>query len=464
MTPKHHVVRARRWLLICFIVGASGMAMTALAALPWLAWATLAASAAVTVVAWLSVGEETGILRTEKSLSVEAPRSDPDSGSGSDPVSASPIAVQAEAASAAAESDLKALIDSSVRELPKRGAAGVARDSRSGNDEAFSSSRSGAKTLRVAKSFHPPSLEEPMTVPETLDSDIYELVEKLGAGSMGEIWRGRHRRLGRGCAVKMLRKKAADWEDEQRFEREARVMAQLSSPHTVEIYDFGLRQDGSFYYVMELLDGIDLQKLVSQFGPLPARRVVHIMRQACHSLAEAHAAGLVHRDLKPANLILCRYGQDLDMLKLVDFGLAKEASPSAGRAKKLTRMHTVLGTAAYLAPESRAGSVHVDSRSDLYGLACIAFWLLTGRMVFEEKHPIRMVRAHVSAVPPRVTEFAPDVPSELDAIIDKCLAKKPEDRIQDAQSLRKALETVCGDDGWTDEDAREWWKRHGDAI
>jgi serine/threonine-protein kinase len=127
-------------------------------------------------------------------------------------------------------------------------------------------------------------------------------------------------------------------------------------------------------------------------------------------------------------------------------------------------MRTVLGTAAYLAPESRAGSVHVDSRADLYGLACIAFWLLSGRMVFDEKNPIRMVQAHVSAVPPRVTEFAADVPPELDAIIDKCLAKKPEDRIQDARSLRKALETVCGDQGWTDEDAREWWKSHGDTI
>ncbi len=463
MTFRPYVARARGWLLFCFVVSACGMVITALAALPWLAWATIAVSAAVTVVAWLSLGEETGILRTEKSLLVEGPLSGPISGPASAPDSAPLIAAQAEMATPRPVSDLKALIDSSVRELPESGGAGVAGGS--GGDEVVSSARrDGAKTLRVAKSFHPPSIDEPMTVPETLDSEIYELVEKLGAGSMGEIWRGRHRRLDRDCAVKMLRKKAADWEDEQRFEREARVMAGLSSPHTVAIYDFGLRQDGSFYYVMELLDGIDLQKLVSRFGPLPARRVVHIMRQACHSLAEAHAAGLVHRDLKPANLILCRYGQDLDMLKLVDFGLAKEASPSAGRVKKLTRMRTVLGTAAYLAPESRAGSVHVDSRADLYGLACIAFWLLSGRMVFDEKNPIRMVQAHVSAVPPRVTEFAADVPPELDAIIDKCLAKKPEDRIQDARSLRKALETVCGDQGWTDEDAREWWKSHGDTI
>lgn len=360
--------------------------------------------------------------------------------------------------------DLKALIDSSVCELPNSDRTDGARGSDGGKGPATSSKRAGAKTLRVAKSFHPPSIDEPITTTETLDSDIYELVEKLGAGSMGEIWRGRHRRLGRSCAVKMLRKKAADWEDEQRFEREARVMASLSSPHTVEIYDFGLRQDGAFYYVMELLDGIDLQKLVSRFGPLPARRVVHIMRQACHSLAEAHAAGLVHRDLKPANLILCRYGQDLDMLKLVDFGLAKEASPLAGRAKKLTRLRTVLGTAAYLAPESRSGSVHVDHRADLYGLACIGFWLLSGRMVFDEKNPLKMVRAHVSAVPPRVSELVPDVPPELDALIDKCLAKNPDDRIQDARSLRKSLDTVCGDQRWTDDEARDWWQIHGDTI
>jgi serine/threonine-protein kinase len=214
---------------------------------------------------------------------------------------------------------------------------------------------------------------------------------------------------------------------------------------------------------MELLDGIDLQKLVRRDGPLDPRRVIHILRQACHSLEDAHAAGLVHRDLKPANLVLCRYGRDWDMVKVVDFGLAKESVGKPGGAKKLTLMRTVLGTAAYLAPESRTGSVHVDHRADLYGLACIAFWLLSGRLVFDEKSPIRMVNAHVMQEPPHVREFVPEVNEDLDSLIHKCLAKDPADRIQDARAMRTALDAMSRDEYWTDAEAREWWESESES-
>jgi serine/threonine protein kinase len=456
MTRSAVTVVARRWLILSFSASAVGLVMTAVTGILWLAWLALLLVFAITIAAYLSLGSidkvRRALLTTEPFLDEARPELDV------------PPVTEEDTPDPSSSRQLRALMDSSVDARDPHRTSPMTGRGEPANRPSRADRGDMVKTMRVARSLGAATEHGPDTEPESLDSQIYELVEKLGAGNMGEIWRGRHKRLGRQCAVKILRKKAADWEDEQRFEREARVMATLSSPHTVEIYDFGIRQDGSFYYVMELLDGIDLQKLIERFGPLPATRVVHILRQACHSLQEAHAAGLVHRDLKPANMILCRYGQDVDMLKLVDFGLAKEEAPIGEAGKKLTRMRTVLGTAAYLAPESRAGSVHVDHRADLYGLACIAFWLLTGRLVFSEKNPIKMIHAHIAEAPPRVSEHASGVPAALDALIDRCLAKAPEDRIQDARTLRAALDELCRETYWTDDEARQWWTRYGEAI
>jgi serine/threonine protein kinase len=161
----------------------------------------------------------------------------------------------------------------------------------------------------------------------------YSLEERLGEGGMGEVWRARHRMLARPAAIKLIRpslispERAAELQ--KRFENEAQVISQLRSPHTVELFDFGVAEQGTFYYVMELLDGLDVDALVRRFGPVPAERAVFLLRQVCHSLAEAEARGLVHRDIKPANIFLCRYGEDHDFVKVLDFGLAKALDRTA---------------------------------------------------------------------------------------------------------------------------------------
>lgn len=455
MSEGQQAVQARRWLVMALAFHVTGMLAVRLSGSWWLLAIMVGLSSILTAAGWKSIGAADGVLRTEKSLDISAAVERDRLVQAETPFDEDELATRVRAVQVSSDSSVGALGESDVTR--------VAQSSSRSAMVSASAEEQAATTLRVARSLRPPSPSRPSSSPETLDSDTYELLEKLGAGNMGEIWRGRHRRLDRRCAIKILRKKAADWEDEQRFEREARVMAGLSSPHTVEIYDFGIRQDGSFYYVMELLDGIDLQKLVGRHGPLDPRRVIHILRQACHSLEDAHAAGLVHRDLKPANLVLCRYGRDWDMVKVVDFGLAKESVAKPGGAQKLTRMRTVLGTAAYLAPESRTGSVHVDHRADLYGLACIAFWLLSGRLVFDEKNPIRMVNAHVTQEPRHVREFVPEVNEDLDSLIHKCLAKDPADRIQDARAMRTALDAMSRDEYWTDAEAREWWESQSES-
>lgn len=289
--------------------------------------------------------------------------------------------------------------------------------------------------------------------------DPYERVERLGEGNMGEVWRVRHRRLGRLCAIKQVRADLMSKQQIARFIREARVTAQLCSPHTVAVYDFGVLPEGSLFYAMELLDGIDLQRFVRRFGKMPAERVIHILIQACHSLEEAHQAGLVHRDLKPANLMLCRYGLDYDFIKIVDFGLAKQQE-SQPDAFKLTSDNTVLGTAAYLAPESLKGSSFVDGRADIYALGCLAFWLLTAELLFNYDRPVPMAKAHVADQPRHVTELVADLPLELDAIVHLCLAKKPEDRPQSAAALAEQLRLVPLKVPWTAQRAEQWWVEH----
>jgi serine/threonine-protein kinase len=306
-------------------------------------------------------------------------------------------------------------------------------------------------------------------VAQAREMGSYRLVEKLGHGGMGEVWRAEHRMLARPAAVKLIRSASLGIDPSYaemlvaRFEREAQATAQLQSPHTVEVYDFGTTEDGTFYYVMELLDGVDLEHLVRRFGPLPAARVVHILRQVCASLAEAHHRGMIHRDVKPANVFLCRRALDYDFVKVLDFGLVKRHS-SAGPADDLrvSQTGTIHGTPSYLAPEVASGDGAVDGRADLYALGCVAYWLLTGRLVFERDTYPAMLLAHatVEPTPPSAVVELP-VPAALDAVVLACLAKEPKDRIQTAEELRRRLDKIEIQAPWTEEQAASWWQTQG---
>ncbi len=267
----------------------------------------------------------------------------------------------------------------------------------------------------------------------------YRLIDRIGRGGMGEVWRADHRMLARAAAIKLIRPEALGGDAHTRrvalarFEREAQTTASLRSPHTIELYDFGVSDTGAFYYVMELLDGYDAQVLVERFGPLPAARAVHLLTQVCDSLGEAHAAGLVHRDIKPSNIHVCRYGRKLDFVKVLDFGLVKQRHDVAEdeTSPQLTVAHVINGTPGFMAPEQVHGEADADAdaRTDLYAVGCVAFWLLTGRTVFQGSTVMDMLTQHARDEPPppsRCTEFP--IPLALDNVVLRCLAKRPEDR------------------------------------
>lgn len=293
----------------------------------------------------------------------------------------------------------------------------------------------------------------------------YRLVANLGKGGMGEVWRAEHSTLARPAAIKLIRPDVMGGDPGAiaavavRFEREAQATALLSSAHTIRVYDYGQAADGSFFYVMELLDGIDLEHFVKRFGPMPPARAVHVLRQACHSLGEAHARGFVHRDIKPSNIFLCRYGRDVDHVKVLDFGIVKPTVPGLLMSVAQTQQGTISGTPAYLAPEQARSSDAVDGRSDLYALGCVAFWLLTGRTVFDEENALAQIIAHQSTPPDRVSDHAP-VPQALDDIVSCCLAKRPEERFPDADTLDAALAAIPLPSVWTQSRARAFWDEY----
>lgn len=295
----------------------------------------------------------------------------------------------------------------------------------------------------------------------------YQLTTRLGAGGMGEVWKAQHRMLARPAAVKLIGPKALGDADVpliaslfQRFEREAQATAALSSPHTISVYDFGIAQDGTFYYVMELLDGLDLHTLVTRHGPQPPERVVHLLRQACHSLAEAHARGVVHRDIKPANIFICRYGLDLDFVKVLDFGLVREMQPVA--PTHLTHPDAIVGTPAFLSPESISGEWPVDGRSDIYGLGCVAYYLLAGLDVFLKPNAMALMAAHLRDRPDAISKHA-SVPPALEEVVMACLEKNPADRPQTGTALSQRLAALGLEALWTPERAAEWWNRYHPA-
>jgi serine/threonine-protein kinase len=277
--------------------------------------------------------------------------------------------------------------------------------------------------------------------------------------------------LARPAAIKLIRpsvggdaRAGVSEEAVRRFEREAQVIARLRSPHTVELFDFGVAADGAFYYVMELLDGLDADSLLRRFGPTPPERAIYLLRQVCHSLSEAQSCGLVHRDIKPANIFLCRYGEEYDFVKVLDFGIVREVRDPAATSLVQTRGNAVRGTPAFMAPEQAMGT-DLDGRADIYATGCVAYWLLTGQFVFTAETPMGLLLQHAQAppTPPSARTDLP-IPTALDDLVLSCLAKDPAKRPQSARELSLRLAEVPGASAWTQDRARDWWVTHQLAL
>jgi serine/threonine-protein kinase len=305
----------------------------------------------------------------------------------------------------------------------------------------------------------------PHEAPESSDElGKYRLLAPIGSGGMGEVWKASHDMLARQAAIKLVRPMTKAATSRQmdvwvkRFRREANVIAGLQSPHTIYLYDFGVSRDGQFYYVMELLDGISLQTLISSFGPQPASRVRSILLQICGSLEEAHQQSLVHRDLKPSNVMLCKVALTHDFVKVLDFGLAKCAA--CEDATQITMEGVTAGTPGYIAPEVALGETLIDGRADLYALGCVAYFLLTGTMVFADTNPMTVALKHVQATPePPSTRTELPIPRDLEDLVMKCLEKNPADRPASAREIAQVLESLDLPP-WTEDDAALWWERN----
>jgi serine/threonine protein kinase len=291
----------------------------------------------------------------------------------------------------------------------------------------------------------------------------YHLIALLGAGGMGEVYLAEHCMLKRPCAVKRIRpEQASDPHVLARFEREVQMTARLSHWNTVEIYDYGRAEDGAFFYAMEYLPGLSLEELLEQHGPLPAERVVHLLRQICQGLREAHAIGLVHRDIKPGNLFAAQRGGLHDVAKVLDFGLVK--APADGPSARLTQDGGISGTPLFMSPEQARGLDEIDARSDIYSLGAVAYTLLCGRPPFEGRTSMEVIIAHArdEVVPP--SQHKACVPEDLERVILRCLAKRAEDRFQDIASLERALAECAAADQWTQARAARWWQEHEETA
>ena len=293
---------------------------------------------------------------------------------------------------------------------------------------------------------------------EAKQVDRYTLEERIGVGAMGEVYRARHGLMRRPTAIKVLRPEIAGERNLARFEQEVRQTARLTHPNTIAIYDYGLTDEGDFYYAMELLDGADLDRVVAATGPLPPARVIHVLLQACGSLAEAHGMGLVHRDVKPANIVLCRRGGETDVAKVMDFGLVKDTREEGGAGEE-----GLAGTPLTMAPEMVLRRP-LTPAADLYSLGAVGHYLLTGRPLFDADTAGAFMMMHLRVVPPAPSSRVAGVPPDLEAVLMRCLAKDPADRPPSAAALREDLRR-CADAGkWTDADARRWWEENGGRV
>jgi len=292
----------------------------------------------------------------------------------------------------------------------------------------------------------------------------YSLEKKIGEGGMGEVYRASHALLRRPTAVKLLRPERASEIDIARFEREVQLTAQLTHPNTIAIYDFGRTPDDVFYYAMEYLHGINLQDLVEQAGPQPAGRVIHALRQACGSLAEAHTINLIHRDIKPANIILCDRGGIYDVVKVVDFGIVKDLGTSGDA--QLTQVGAFSGTPLYIAPETIRAADEVDARVDVYALGAVGYYMLTGKTIFDENlAAVDILTRQMTEMPPlpsTLTEMA--IPADLEQLIMRCLAKEPDERPPGAAELLDELRKLEDADSWGAREAKKWWALHGELA
>lgn len=292
----------------------------------------------------------------------------------------------------------------------------------------------------------------------------YMLKRKLGEGGMGEVYLAEHKLLKRPCAIKFIRPDlAANAANALRFEREVRAMTALTHFNTVRIYDYGRASDGSFYYVMEFLDGLTLDSLVRSAGPLEPARVVYLMKQVCGALAEAHAAGLVHRDLKPGNIVVATLGGQHDVAKLLDFGLVQDLG-AMDTDPRLTQTGTVLGTPAYMCPEQAGGDGAIDARGDVYSLGAVAFFALTGRPPFEGQSVGKLLAAHLTQTAPFLSEVRKDIPLDLARVIERCLAKNPSDRFQSITEMEMGLAGCGCNADWSAMRAATWWEQNAKLV
>ena len=290
----------------------------------------------------------------------------------------------------------------------------------------------------------------------------YTLDEKLGEGGMGVVYRASHAMMRRPTAVKLLSLEKAGESGVARFEREVQQTARLTHPNTITIYDYGRTPDGVFYYAMELLDGASLEEVVERDGPQPPGRVVRVMEMVAGGLAEAHKLGIIHRDIKPANIFLCRQGGELDIAKVLDFGLVKVVE--GPEDANVTHDGVVTGTPQYLAPEALINPDTIDGRSDLYALGAVGYYLLTGEQVFTGSIvEICGHHLHTEPIPPS-ERLGRELPYELEAVVMECLAKKPDDRPQSAGEIRARLAASLEVPRWRQADAHAWWQEHGETL
>jgi len=286
----------------------------------------------------------------------------------------------------------------------------------------------------------------------------YELLEKLGQGAMGVVYKGRHAMLRRPTAIKLLDVEKINSGSVARFEREVQITCQLNNPNTIAIYDYGRTPEGVFYYAMEFLDGVNLENLVTQAGPLPEGRVIHLLLQICGSLYEAHSKGLVHRDIKPANIMLNRRGSMPDVIKVLDFGLVKalDEKKQAG----MTAANSLTGTPLYISPEGINAPALVDARSDLYAVGATAYYLLTGHPPFVSSNLVDLLRMHIMDAPtPPSQRLGRTVSAELETAVLACLEKNPANRPQTARDVANLLRKCPEFGQWTVDDGDAWWGR-----
>jgi serine/threonine protein kinase len=280
---------------------------------------------------------------------------------------------------------------------------------------------------------------------------------------MGEVYRASHAMLRRPTAVKLLNREKAKSEIAlSRFEREVQITAELTHPNTIAVYDFGHTPAGEFYYAMEYIDGVTIHDLVHRGGPMHASRTIHVLRQVCGSLQEAHERGLIHRDIKPANIMLCERGGMRDVVKVLDFGLVKAEQPVD--SVKLTRANALTGTPLYLPPEAATDPGSVDARSDLYALGAVAYFMLTGQPVFRGRSIVEIVTQHMTAAPTAPSEIEESVPTDLEEIVLQCLEKDPDARPKGAAELSERLAKCAAASEWTQPAAKKWWDENRATV